>query len=226
MKNILPVLGLFLIFMACNQSQEKKSDDALKVLTVEQKIAKANGIDNWSAVEEIQFRFNVERGERQYGRTWHWNPNTDDVSLITEEKDTISYNRREMDSISIKTDRAFINDKFWLLAPYNLVWDEGTNIRVEDSVIAPISKKQMHKLTIVYGNEGGYTPGDAYDYFYGDDFMITEWVFRVGNQEAPSLISTWEDYEEINGIKISKMRQNSEGTFKLFFTELKVKTNN
>lgn len=226
MKNILPVLGLFLIFMACNQSQEKKSDDALKVLTVEQKIAKANGIDNWSAVEEIQFRFNVERGERQYGRTWHWNPNTDDVSLITEEKDTISYNRREMDSISIKTDRAFINDKFWLLAPYNLVWDEGTNIRVEDSVIAPISKKQMHKLTIVYGNEGGYTPGDAYDYFYDDDFMITEWVFRVGNQEAPSLISTWEDYEEINGIKISKMRQNSEGTFKLFFTELKVKTNN
>ena len=225
MKNILPVLGLFLIFMACNQSQEKKSDDALKVLTVEQKIAKANGIDNWSAVEEIQFRFNVERGERQYGRTWHWNPNTDDVSLITE-KDTISYNRREMDSISIKTDRAFINDKFWLLAPYNLVWDEGTNIRVEDSVIAPISKKQMHKLTVVYGEVGGYTPGDAYDYFYDDDFMITEWVFRVGNQEAPSLISTWEDYEEINGIKISKMRQNSDGTFKLFFTELKVKTNN
>ena len=42
----------------------------------------------------------------------------------------------------------------------------------------PLVGENMQKLTIVYANEGGYTPGDAYDFYFGDDFVIREWVFR------------------------------------------------
>ena len=48
----------------------------------------------------------------------------------------------------------------------------------------------MQKLTIVYGDEGGYTPGDAYDFYFGDDHIIKEWVFRKGNATEPSTMTT------------------------------------
>ncbi len=80
----------------------------------------------------------------------------------------------------------------------------------------------MQKLTIVYGNEGGYTPGDAYDLYFADDYMLKEWIFRKGNQKEPSMATTWEDYAEINGLKLAQTHKNNEG-FKLYFTNLEVK---
>lgn len=84
----------------------------------------------------------------------------------------------------------------------------------------------MQQLTISYGDEGGYTPGDAYDFFFENDFQIKEWIFRKGNDTIPYLVTTWEDYKDFNGIKIATMHQNPEGTFKLYFTNIEVKTNN
>ncbi len=78
----------------------------------------------------------------------------------------------------------------------------------------------MQKLTIVYGSEGGYTPGDAYDFYFGSDYMVKEWVFRKSNQEEPSVATTWEDYQDIEGLKIAAMHKNAEGSFSISFTGL------
>ncbi|MGP1992648.1 hypothetical protein D9V96_012250 [Zobellia laminariae] len=83
----------------------------------------------------------------------------------------------------------------------------------------------MQKLTVVYKQDGGYTPGDAYDFYFGDDYLIKEWVFRKGNQAEPSMSTTWEDYTDVGGLKVAKMHQNEDGSFKLYFTNLEVKTN-
>lgn len=138
---------------------------------------------------------------------------------------TLEYNWADMDSSANKTNGGFINDKYWLLAPFQLVWD-GNNITHEHTVNseAPIAKKPMQKLTIVYGSEGGYTPGDAYDLYFGDDYIVKEWVFRKANRPEPSMITTFEDYKEINGLKIAKTHKMAEGDFKLFFTDVVVKT--
>ena len=78
----------------------------------------------------------------------------------------------------------------------------------------------MQKLTIVYSSEGGYTPGDAYDFFFDDDYKIREWIFRKSNQTEPSTITTWEDYESVGGLLISKMHVKDTGDSSISFTDV------
>lgn len=204
-----------------NTSKSIIEPEKNKENTMAERIANANGFKTWENVQEIKFTINVDRGENHFDRSWVWKPKKDEVSLFSS-TDTIQYNRSKMDSTHLKVDRGFINDKFWLLIPYNLIWDEGTTITVQDTAIAPISKERLSKLTILYGDEGGYTPGDAYDLYYGKDLLIKEWVFRKKNSLKPSMTTTWEDYEDFNGIKISKTRQNEDKTLKLYFTGIEV----
>ncbi len=189
-----------------------------------QKVAKANGFENWKNVTEIKFTFNVDRDTTHFERDWTWKPKTNDITAKSD-KGTISYNWADMDSLAFETNGGFINDKFWLLAPYQLVWDADnlTHTHTKEAE-APMSKTAMQKLTIVYGSEGGYTPGDAYDFYFGDDLIVQEWVFRRSNQAEPSMITSFEDYKMINGLNIATMHKMAEGSFKLYFTNVAVKT--
>ena len=192
-------------------------------VTILEKVANANGFSNWQHIEELKFTFNVDRDSAHFERTWVWKPKTNDIVAIST-KDTLSYNWANMDSLANEVNSGFINDKYWLLVPYQLVWDSD-NITYEHStrVEAPIGKKSMQKLTIVYGSEGGYTPGDAYDLYFRDDFILQEWAYRKGNTSSLSLATTFEDYDEINGLKFAKMHKTKDGSFKLYFTGVVVK---
>ncbi len=223
MKIQILLFAALIAFSACkNDNKEAVQKVETKELSVAEKIAQANGIDNWKNVNEIQFTFNVDRPNSHFERSWTWNPKSDDVTMITS-ADTVSYNRKSMDSIAMKADRGFINDKFWLLAPYNLIWDEGTTITYQDSVSTNLTNEMLNKLTITYGNQGGYTPGDAYDFYYDKDYMVQEWVYRKANQPEPSMITTWEDYQDFNGLKIAKTHNGKDNSVKLHFTNIKVK---
>ncbi|SIS95112.1 hypothetical protein SAMN05421766_105150 [Zobellia uliginosa] len=213
------------LFISCKENKKAEPSQPEKELTILEKIAYANGYKNWNKVEELKFTFNVDRDTAHFERSWIWKPKTNDVTAISA-NDTLTYNRKDMDSTAYKTNGGFINDKYWLIAPINILWDKnGSTNELSPKAEAPISKKSMQKLTVVYKQEGGYTPGDAYDFYFGDDYLIKEWVFRKGNQAEPSMITTWEDYSELGGLKIAKMHQNEDGSFKLYFTGLEVKTN-
>jgi hypothetical protein len=226
MRQIL-VTGLITITLlfSCKDQQKTAID---KVETIEEQksipeqVAYANGFSNWAKVNNITFTFNVDRNDSHFERTWSWAPKTNDVIFMTRE-DTISYSRKSIDTVLAKTDAGFINDKFWLLAPYQLVWDKnGYTYEHQTTATAPTSKESMQKLTIVYASEGGYTPGDAYDFYFGDDFIIQEWAFRKGNQEEPNMVTSWEAYQDFNGLKIATMHQRADEDFKLFFTGITV----
>ena len=141
------------------------------------------------------------------------------------EGDTIRYNTGNIDATLTKIDRGFINDKFWLLIPFQLVWDQGTTVSEPIKTEAPISKNKMNKITLTYPNEGGYTPGDAYDIYYGDDYLIKEWAYRKGNKPEASLINTFENYQDFNGIKIALEHKKAKGDWNLNFTNVKVTLN-
>lgn len=228
MKKSIYIIFIATVFFSCNNpknSSENEVNSQLlseKNLSTAEKIANANGFENWKDVSEISFTFNVDRGENHFYRSWIWKPKTGDVIMMGE-KDTIAYSRSKMDSLIMKTDGAFINDKYWLLAPYQIVWDEGTTFSEKQNVVAPISKDTLNQLTIVYGNNGGYTPGDAYDLFYDTDYKIKEWNYRKANAEKPSMSTTWEDYENFSGLEIAKTHKDSTGNFKLYFTNISVK---
>lgn len=190
--------------------------------TILEKIAHAHGYSAWPKISEIQFTFNVDRDSSHFERNWTWHPKSNHVVLKTAQ-DTIQYNRKISDSIIAKTDAGFTNDKYWLLAPFNLIWDKNITHRHTLNSVSPIAKKPMQKLTIVYGKDGGYTPGDAYDFYFEDDYLLKEWVFRKGNAKKPSLTTSWENYIDLNGLKIATSHKKDAGDWILYFTDLKVK---
>lgn len=222
MKKSIILLIILITSVSCKHKQETKV--AEKEVSIAEKIAKANGFENWKNVAQINFTFNVDKDTTHFERSWSWKPKTGDVTLISG-KDTISYNRKSVDSISLKADKSFINDKFWLLAPFQLVWDSGTTISEPITEEAPISKTQLNKITLTYPNEGGYTPGDAYDFYFGDDFIVKEWIFRRGNAKEPTIMTSWENYQDFNGVKIALEHKKPEENWKLYFTDVKVKMN-
>ncbi len=228
------LLSLIIItsLLSCKESNETKIDDEVKIeteenadteLTEAQKIANAYGYENWKNVEEIAFSFNVQPKEgTPFKRSWKWKPQTGDITMMTA-NDTVIYNRNSLDSTSMKADKSFINDKYWLFTPYQFVWDEGTTISEPEKATSPLDSLQMNKITLTYGSEGGYTPGDAYDFYYGDDYKIKQWVFRKGNSAEASMVTTWENEETINGITVVKDYNNPSSGSKIFFTDLAVK---
>lgn len=184
-------------------------------------LAAAHGYEHWKDVEEIRFTFNVDRDTTHYERSWIWNPAENRVTRIAQ-GDTLSFLRSEVDSTLADADAGFINDKYWLLAPYQWVWDrESFQWEIEEGATAPISGATMDKLTIVYGDQGGYTPGDAYDFYIGADSLVAEWEFRRGNQPEPNFAATWEDYKELKGLKIATMHRNESGP-SIYFTGVAV----
>lgn len=223
-SNILTVV-LITVFWACKTDKKAESieiKETRESLTTIEKIANAHGYEQWNSVDNLTFTFNVDRADNHFQRSWYWEPKTNVVKLFSD-KDTIIYNRKQLDSITAKTDAGFTNDKFWLLMPFQLIWDQNNYELTESGKsTAPISGLELNKLTVVYGSDGGYTPGDAYDLYYSDDYILQEWAYRKENQEEPNLITTWEDYETINDIKISKSHKMAEGDFKLYFDGLEI----
>ena len=225
MKKILFILLIGVFLLGCKN--DKNTSEAKEILpqktqTTAEAIAYKNGYEHWAKLSEIKFTFNVDRGERHFERSWIWNPKQQDVTMITS-SDTVSYNQARLDSITKKADASFINDRYWLLAPFHLVWDTGTTFTNPKKAVAPISKDTLNQMTIRYGSEGGYTPGDAYDLFFTEDYTLAEWIFREANDSLPSLITTWQDYRDFNGIKIATMHRDSTDTFRLYFTNISVK---
>ena len=201
-----------------NENQEIKEDANLEV---HEKIAMANGFQEFDSISQIKFTFNVKVNDTlRSERRWVWNLKSDKISL-TEKDSTMSYIKK--DSISKEKeyiDQRFVNDSYWLLFPYQLKWSDA-DISETKTAKAPISGDEMQMLTASYPSEGGYTPGDSYDIYFDDDYMIQEWVYKAsgGGRE---MATTWEDYEDFNGVKISKMHKSGDGSFELFFSDISV----
>ena len=214
------ILGCFI--MSCND--KKKEQETAKEnpnLEIHEKIAMANGFKEFDSIKELKFTFNVKvndtlRSERQ----WVWNLKSDKISL-TEKDSTMSYIKKDSLPEEKKIiDQKFINDSYWLLFPYQLKWSDADFSEVKTAG-APISGDEMQMLTVSYPAEGGYTPGDSYDIYFDDEFMIQEWVYKASGGDR-EMATTWEDYEDFKGVKISKMHKSEDGSFELFFTDISV----
>lgn len=213
------------IFFSCKTEKKEETLEHVEEITILEKIANAHGFKNWKAVNQIQFTFNVDRDSTHFERTWIWKPKANEVIKISN-KDSLIYNRKTMDSIAYKANAGFINDRYWLLAPFNLIWDQNNfEHTLTKNQTSPIAKKRMQKLTIVYGNDGGYTPGDAYDFYFENDYLIKEWVFRKANQQEPSMTTTWENYVDHNGFKFAMEHKQPGKTFNLFFDGIQTMMN-
>ncbi len=214
MKKIFILLPLLALILSC--------DEQKKETTIVQKIANANGIENFEDVRELNYTFNVKVNDSlRTSRSWTWRPQDKQATLTTPDS-TVTYNYESEASQHEQTDQRFINDQYWLLFPFHLVWDKMEWEHTEEAM-APISGKSMQRVTVTYPDGAGYTPGDVYEIYFNEDHMIKEWVYLSGGSRERPLATTWENYEDFGGIKVAKMHKSKDGSFELYFTGVSIK---
>jgi hypothetical protein len=100
-------------------------------------------------------------------------------------------------------DPAFINDQYWLLFPFHLVWDAGATVEDAGMQRLPSGKGSARRVVVKYPS-GGYTPGDTWEPYVGTDGRIRELVFRGGGPGVPKLLtSTWADHKKVGPLLIA-----------------------
>lgn len=230
MKHLSLLLVSLLLLGACNQKKDKSEESKTeatsevpseKETNILEDIAYANGYENWSEVDSISYTFNAQNGDNISSRTWKWKPKTGEVTMKTQDT-TLTYNTNKFEEDIAFADRGFVNDKYWLLFPFHLVWDDNFDYEIAKQVEAPISGELMQEIAIMYKDEAGYTPGDTYHIYVDENKMIREWSYTPKGSDEPRLATTWEDYDDFNGIKIARMHDTKEGSFKIYFTDISV----
>ncbi len=192
------------------------------------RIAEAHGFSHWDQVAHLRFTFNVNLGDRSIVRHWDWDVKTTRVTLRRgADGEPITFNHDAIGPDSpeafVKAHHQFINDTYWLLFPFQLVW---SNPQVVDEGMAafPIPdvqrRAQGRKVVVTFPSEGGYTPGDAYELYLNPDELIEQWVFRRGGGEN-GRPATFEDHCSLGPIILSTLHRGPEGSgFKLWFTDV------
>ena len=224
MKRFLCLCTVLLLLAGCKNETKKTAISEASVSNEESvttKIADANGFANFKKVNQLNFTFNVKVNDTvRSQRSWKWYPKKNKIEL-TEKGETFSYIKKDTLGEQAKAaDQKFINDTYWLLFPYQLMWSDF-KFEFNQMANAPISQQQMQGLVVNYTDDGGYTPGDTYSLYLSDDLMIKEWTYESAG--GRSLTTTWEDYETFKGITISKMHKSPDGSFQLYFTDIEVK---
>lgn len=219
------VISLLLIFtlISCKKDAHSHSEITTnkdsEVSFIEQ-IALANGFEHWSKVEELKFSFNVLNNGKEFQRDWRW--------LVQEEKAFMELDGEEV-GIDIfqnpdqQIHQAFINDTYWLLFPFQLLWTDGYDFEVKEKTVSPFHEKELTELSVQFKENGGYTPGDKYQVYINEDLLIEEWSFFPAGSDEPRLINAWENYQTFKDIKISTDRRNLDGSFRIFFTDIAIK---
>ena len=177
---------------------------------IRHQIADAYGLASWPQVEQIRFTFNFEAGPKKAARSWTWETKTDKVTFegtdAAGKPVKVSYARASMPPDVVKdVDPNFINDQYWALFPFHLVWDKDVTVEDKGMAVDPTGKTQgkVRKVTVTYPKTGGYTPGDMYDLFVGTDNRVVAWNFHRGGVEKPTLTVTWADYKMAGPIRFS-----------------------
>src|SRR5437762_115872 len=104
-----------------------------------EQMAKTYGLDSFGQIEGIRYTFNFELSGRKFSRNWEWNPKTDTVSYEGKDKEgkpvKVTYPRSQLgsqsDAVKNQIDPAFINDQYWLLFPFHVIWDSSATVTDE-----------------------------------------------------------------------------------------------
>jgi hypothetical protein len=223
MKKAFLILSLITFITSCKNENTPQETIEIEGHSTAKQLANNAGLKSWNDVEEIKFTFNVGKmGRTVMNRKWKWNIITQDVQLIAI-GDTINYNRNsKLDSIQISADRAFINDTYWLMPEFKLVWDKGMTLTEKKSQITPISRDTLDMITILYTGDSGYTPGDAYDIYYDTDHKFKEWAYRSKNDTAVTLATTFEEYKTVNGLTFATDHRSPDRMTRINFTDIEI----
>jgi hypothetical protein len=200
------VVAVF-IFVATSWAQTKPP--------IAEQIAKTYGLDSWGQIDAIRYTFNIPA--RNLSRTWTWEKKNDQVTYEGKDKDgkpvKVTYVRSQLskqpENVQKEIDPGFVNDQYWLIVPFHLVWDSGADIQDKGMEKLPNGKGTARHVVVKYPSEsGGYTPGDTWEFYVGKDNRIEYMVYHRGGPVKPSLVSvTWAGYKKAGPLLVSTDHQ-------------------
>jgi hypothetical protein len=220
------VIATVSLLLACSTT-----DRPTGAADIRSDIAGAYGIDSFGQVDEIRYTFNLKRGEKQAKRSWIWWPKSDRVEYWPggDQTKAVPYSRSDLSGRSSdelkRVDAAFINDQYWLLFPFHLVWDRQTTVVDVGRQPMPIGGQSARKVVVTYPPKGGYTPGDVYELFIGPDNRLIQWVYRKGGSVEPTLVATWLDDRKVGPLTLALDRRGPNADFRVRFSDVAVKLN-
>lgn len=190
-------------------------------------IARAYGFDHWGEVERIGFTFQAAKAEgRGTQRAWTWWPKEDRVRLGNDDKAReyarVDLQKPDTPKWMVEIDKQFINDTYWLLFPFQLVWS-GPKVEERGDAKLPIGDGTGECIVVTYPEQGGYTPGDVYDlYLDPDTHRIRQWVFKRGGK-GDGRAMTWTQDRQLGPLIVSTEHRDQSGQFRLWFTDISLK---
>jgi hypothetical protein len=175
-------------------------------------MAKAYGIDLFGQVEQIRYTWNADFGKFKISRTWVWEPKTDRISYEGKDKDgqpvKLTYLRSQLGSqppmVKDEIEPAFFNDQNWLFFPFRLYWDSSAEVIDTGKHKLPLGKGFATRILVKYPSKGGFTPGDTWELFIGDDHRIQDFVYHRSVDKKPKLVvASYAEYKKAGPLLVS-----------------------
>jgi hypothetical protein len=179
---------------------------------IAEQMAKTYGLDSFGQIEAIRYTFNAQFPGVNLSRSWEWRPKTDTVSYEGKDKEgkpiKVNYQRSQLtsqsDAVKNEIDPSFINDQYWLLFPFHVVWDGSPSVTDEGMQKLPLAKTSAERVVVKYPSDGGYTPGDTWELYVGADKRVKEFIYHRGGPKKPSVvIATWAGYKKAGPLLFS-----------------------
>ena len=196
---------LLLIFPATSWAQPRPP--------IAEQMAKTYGLDSFGQIEGIRYTFTAELpGGEKLSRSWEWNPKTDTVSYQGKDKSgkpaKVTYQRSQLgsqsDAVKNQIDPAFINDQYWLLLPFHVIWDGSATVTDTGMHKLPIGNGAAEQLVMKYPSQGGYAPGDTWELYVGADKRVEQMVYHRGGTGKPGVvIATWDGHKKAGPLLVS-----------------------
>jgi hypothetical protein len=201
---------------------------------IAEQMAKTYGLDSFGQIEGIRYTFNAELPGVELSRKWEWNPKTDTVSYEGKDKEgkpvKATYQRSQLsgqsDAVKNEIDPAFLNDQYWLLFPFHVVWDSSATVTDEGMQKLPIGNASAERVMVKYPSDGGYSEGDTWELYVGADKRIEEFIYHRGGTKKPSVVTTtWADYKKAGPLLISTDHRGTadEKPVRISFSDVSVK---
>jgi hypothetical protein len=179
---------------------------------IAEQMAKTYGLDSFGQIEGLRYTFNAELPGVKLSRTWEWNPKTDTVSYEGKDKEgkpvKVTYQRSQLgsqsDAVKNEIDPAFVNDQYWLLFPFHVMWDGSATVTDAGMHKLPLGDASAEQVLVKYPPEGGASPGDTWELYVGPDKRIQEFIYHRGGPKKPSEVATtWADNKKAGPLLIS-----------------------
>jgi hypothetical protein len=200
---------------------------------IAEQIAKTYGLDSFGQIEAIRYTFNIDAPGLKFSRSWVWEPKADRVTYEGKDKAgnpvKVTYLRSQLSSqpanVKNEIDPGFVNDQYWLVFPFHVVWDSGADVEDTGMHKLPLGKGSARRVVVKYPS-GGYTPGDTWELFVGADNRVQAMVFHHGGSVKPAVvIASWAGYKKAGPLLVSTDHRGTAdgGPLRISFSDVAVK---